>query len=105
MKLDPSLVKARLEELHRGAVLRVTLTRAVLDDPKTAQKEKFFVLLNKNWPEDELLFALTTSKIDRYLWSRFQDEFLWVQAPRYSFWPVDTVVSLREIHCMPLASL
>jgi|PersoiStandDraft_1058852.scaffolds.fasta_scaffold54556_2 hypothetical protein len=95
MRLPPSMVRERLEQVGRGAVIRVNWDE--LDDPRLKSRDKLLVLLNAAWPEAEILFAFATSRAEGFVPGKASD-FLWISSGSYPFFPKETLINLRRVY-------
>lgn len=72
---------------------------------KEFQKPKLGVLLNREWPADQALFAHTTSQQRSYADGRFESFIIRIPGKKYPFLPLDTIIDTRNVAPTPTNEL
>jgi hypothetical protein len=71
-----------------------------LDDPNREYRHKFAAVVSLQLDQDELLYSLTTSKVEVYATGRWSLEVLRLSPSTYNFLTKDTVLVLRDIKAL-----
>ena len=89
--------------MHRGAALRLTLDRSVLDDPDVDSRSKFVIVLSALLPDEQVWFVMCTSKTQHFDANpRFVNDVLRWPAGEYQWCRTAvTLVDCTSVHHLP----
>lgn len=95
------------KRLHRGAVLRLTLDKATLDDPHIDTRSKYAIVVSALLPDDDVWFIICTSKSGHFDHNpKFANDILrWVPGEYPWCKSAVTVVNCTTVDKLPTAKL
>lgn len=95
------------KRLHRGAVLRLTLDKALLDDPNADRRSKYAIVVSALLPDDTVWFVVCTSKTGHFDKNpKFENDILRWMPGEYSWCKAAvTIVDCTAVYKLPMTRL